>query len=117
MTNRVLRIALQAAGVLGPVLAFTQPVLAKPQARSCLLRYQSGFTTTCTDPSVVVDSNGVWCTQHCAYLATQRAGRATPTGERRRADRARDGGERQRPAGRSAQGASHWRCALEVAGS
>ncbi len=73
MMNRILRIALPAAAVLGLVLAFTQPVLAKPPACSCPLCYQAGFTTPCTEPSGVVDYYGLWCTEHCTYLAPDQA--------------------------------------------
>lgn len=76
MTNRILRIALPAAAVVGLVLAFTQPVLAKPPACTCQLCYQSGFTTPCTEPSGYVDYDGVWCTENCAYLATDHVGQA-----------------------------------------
>ena len=73
MRSRIFRPALPVVAVLGLVLAFTRPVLAKPPACTCQLCYQSGFTTPCTEPSGYVDYYGVWCTEHCTYLAPNRA--------------------------------------------
>jgi len=67
MTTRIFRIVLPAVALFGLVLAFTQPVLAKPPACYCNICVQVPPTDLCTDPVTgFVWSVGIWCGTYCA---------------------------------------------------